>query len=82
MCETLSLTCQFVLTATVQFSEDETCLSLVPKRTGNETMLLSRGVFTFQACENELARDIKLLKELKGLSKLCEICMSMHVSVR
>ena len=33
------------------------------------------------ACENELARDIELQRELKDLSKLCEICVSMCVSM-
>ena len=59
-------------------SEDEPSLSLVHRRTGNETMLLTRGV----SCLCGLARDIELQAKLKCLSKLHDICVSMCASVR
>ena len=45
-------------------------------------MLLEGCGLLLLACKNELTRDIELQTDLKGLSKLCKICVSIHVSVK
>ena len=55
-------------------SEDKSCLILVPRRTGNETRLLERGVSTFAGLEEcILVRDIELQTDLKGPAMLREV---------
>ena len=83
LCLGTRLSCNYIkMLSCLLSSEDKPRLTLVPRRTENETMLLVRGASAFAGLQDILAEDIELQTDLKGPSMLHEICMSMHVSVR